>query len=126
MQLASGDFLEWANVHGYMYGTRQPDVESMLAEGDDVLLEIDWQGARQIAEKIPDAIRIFILPPSLDELRARLTARNQDDAAVVDRRVAAAREEMAHADEARYQIVNVDFDRSLHELEGIIAKGCSE
>jgi guanylate kinase len=125
-QRAAGNFLEWANVHGYMYGTRQPDVAAMLAEGNDVLLEIDWQGARQVAEKMPDTIRIFILPPSLEELRIRLTARAQDDTEIVARRIAAAEEEMAHADEAHYQIVNVDFDRALHELEGIITKGCPE
>jgi guanylate kinase len=126
IQRAAGDFLEWANVHGYMYGTRQPDIAAMLAEGNDVLLEIDWQGARQVAGKMPDTIRIFILPPSLDELHVRLTARDQDNSEIVARRMAAAEEEIAHADEAHYQIVNADFDRTLHKLKCIITKGCPE
>lgn len=125
-QRASGGFLEWANVHGYMYGTRQQDVAAMLAKGNDVLLEIDWQGARQVAKKVPETIRIFILPPSLDELRTRLTVRAQDDVEIVARRLAAAEEEITHADEANYQIVNDDFDRALHELESVIGKGCPE
>lgn len=91
----------------------------MLAAGDDVLLEIDWQGARQVAEKVPAAIRIFILPPSLEELRRRLMLRAQDPEEVVDRRLAAARSEMDHAGEARYQVVNADFDRALAELRSI-------
>lgn len=114
-----GGFLEWAEVHGHLYGTRRADVEAMLAAGDDVLLEIDWQGARQVAEKVPAAIRIFILPPSLEELRRRLMLRAQDPEEVVDRRLAAARSEMDHAGEARYQVVNADFDRALAELRSI-------
>jgi len=87
-----------------------------MAAGADVLLEIDWQGARQVAEKMPSAIRMFILPPSLDELRRRLLARGQDDDAVVNRRVAAADAEMAHAGEAHHQIVNDDFDATFAQL----------
>ncbi len=115
-QRDSDAFLEWAHVHGNLYGTRQADVERLLAAGADVLLEIDWQGARQVAEKMPAAIRIFISPPSLDELRRRLIARDQDDIAVVERRVAAAQSEMDHAGEAQYQIVNDDFDDTLKTL----------
>lgn len=124
-QRQDGHFLEWAIVHGHLYGTRQSDVEALLSNGNDVLLEIDWQGAKQVAEKIPNAIRMFILPPSLDELRRRLTMRGQDDAHTVANRVAAAEAEMSHADEAHYQIVNINFDQALHELEAIIAKGHS-
>jgi guanylate kinase len=124
-QRQAGHFLEWAIVHGHLYGTRQSDVEALLSNGNDVLLEIDWQGAKQVAKKIPHAIRMFILPPSLDELRRRLIMRGQDDAEVVARRVAAAEEEMAHANAAHYQIVNIDFDQALHELEDIITKGYS-
>jgi guanylate kinase len=119
-QRQSGHFLEWANVHGHLYGTRQSDAEALLSNGNDVLLEIDWQGARQVAEKMPDTIRIFILPPSLDELRRRLIMRGQDDAHTVSNRVAAAEAEMSHVDEAHFQIVNVDFDRALLELKGIM------
>ena len=122
----AGHFLEWAVVHGNMYGTRQSDVEALLNNDKDVLLEIDWQGARQVGEKIPDAIRVFILPPSLDELRRRLIMRGQDEAHTVASRVAAAEAEMSHADEARYQIVNVEFDQALHELKGIVSKTYAE
>ena len=118
-QADAGGFLEWANVHGNMYGTRQADVEAIMQGGQDVLLEIDWQGADQVAEKIPSAIRLFILPPSLQELKSRLTARGQDDIETVERRVAAAEDEMAHAGEAHYQITNDDFELSLQRLQEI-------
>jgi len=112
----AGAFLEWAHVHGHLYGTREKDVRAMLSAGHDVLLEIDWQGAEQVAEKIPAAIRIFILPPSLSALRERLVSRGQDDAASIEKRLAAAEVEMAHADEAHYQLINDDFGRALEEL----------
>ncbi len=115
-QRARGEFLEWAEVHGHLYGTRKRDVQSMLAAGRDVLLEIDWQGAAQVAKRLPEAIRIFILPPSLDALRQRLVARGQDDKTTIERRLAAAEAEMAHAHEAAYQIVNDDFDEALQQL----------
>lgn len=116
-EVEQGAFLEWASVHGNLYGTRRADVEAALSGGDDILLEIDWQGAAQVAEKIANAFRIFILPPSIETLRQRLTSRGQDDAAVVERRVAAAESEMAHAGEAHLRIVNDDFDRALEELD---------
>jgi len=115
-QRDSGAFLEWAHVHGNLYGTRQADVERMLAADADVLLEIDWQGAQQVAEKMPSATRVFISPPSLDELRRRLIARGQDDIEVVERRVAVAQSEMDHASEAQHQIINDDFDDTLKAL----------
>jgi len=115
-QSDQGAFLEWAHVHGQLYGTRRADVEAMLAAGKDVLLEIDWQGAAQVAEKMPQAIRIFILPPSIEVLRERLQQRGQDDAATIERRVAAAEAEMAHAGEAAFQIVNDDFGQALQQL----------
>ncbi|WP_038250190.1 guanylate kinase [Ghiorsea bivora] len=115
-QKEAGAFLEWALVHGNYYGTRQSDVESLLNQGKDVLLEIDWQGAAQVAEKIPAATRIFILPPSIDVLRERLTHRGQDDSCVIEQRVAAAQAEMDHAHEAQYQIINDDFDKALKTL----------
>jgi len=119
MQARDDAFLEWANVHGNLYGTRQADVESILAEGRNVLLEIDWQGAAQVAEKMPEAVRLFILPPSIEVLRQRLIARGQDDVDVVQRRVAAAEAEMSHADEAHYQVINDDFDATLTALMNI-------
>jgi len=115
-QRDQGAFLEWAHVHGQLYGTRRADVEHMLVAGKDVLLEIDWQGAAQVAEKMPQAIRIFILPPSIDILRERLRQRGQDDAATIERRVAAAETEMAHAGEAAFRIVNDDFGQALQQL----------
>jgi len=115
-QRDAGAFLEWAHVHGHLYGTRERDVRAMLSEGDDVLLEIDWQGAAQVAEKMPGAIRIFILPPSLEALRERLESRGQDDAVRIEKRLAAAEAEMEHADEAHYRIVNDDFDIALEAL----------
>ncbi|MFQ5519505.1 MAG: guanylate kinase [Mariprofundus sp.] len=115
-QVQAGAFLEWANVHGNLYGTRKADVLEALGKGNDILLEIDWQGAAQVAEKIAGACRVFILPPSLETLRSRLTSRGQDDLATVERRVAAAESEMAHADEAHHRIINDDFDKALAEL----------
>ena len=115
-QRREGGFLECAEVHGHWYGTRAADVHAMLDAGYDVLLEIDWQGAAQVGRTFADACRIFILPPSLEALRQRLMNRGQDDTAVIERRLAAAQAEMAHAAEAGYCIVNDDFDRALADL----------
>lgn len=113
-------FLEWADVHGHRYGSPRAPVERALAEGRDVLFDIDWQGARDIAARCPeDAVRVFILPPSLEELRRRLVTRSQDSEAVIDRRVKNAKEEIAHCDEFDYVFVNDDFDRSYAELAHI-------
>jgi len=116
-QQQAGDFLESAEVHGNFYGTRQKDVEEQLSQGYDVLLEIDWQGAAQVAEKMPHSQRIFILPPSIDTLKERLTSRGQDDARVIAQRVAAAEAEMTHAHEAHHRIINDDFEHALHDLK---------
>ncbi len=112
-------FLECALVHGYWYGTHAADVESLRVNGFDVLLEIDWQGAAQVAEKCPDACRIFILPPSMDVLRKRLINRGQDNAEVIERRTHAAADEMVHAHAAKFCIVNNTFDDALRELTDI-------
>ena len=109
-------FLEWAKVHDNYYATRQADVEAVLAKGDDVLLEIDWQGAAQVAKKMPNAERIFVLPPSIEALRERLIERGQDGLETIEKRVAAASSEMQHADEAQHQLVNDDFNQSLATL----------
>jgi len=119
-QMDSGAFLEWANVHGHFYGTRQSDVLEVLKQGNDVLLEIDWQGAAQVAKKMPDVVRIFILPPSIESLKERLMARGQDDMSVIERRVAAAAAEMIHADEAQHQIINDEFDVALKKLRLLV------
>ncbi len=119
-QKETGAFLESALVHGNYYGTRQSDVEALLNQGKDVLLEIDWQGAAQVAKKVPPAIRIFILPPSVEALRERLTNRGQDDDKIIQQRVAAAQAEMEHANEAQHQIINDDFDIALKQLVHLV------
>jgi guanylate kinase len=118
--LEEGDFLESAEVHGARYGTSQTLVESLLAEGRDLVLEIDWQGAAQVRSLYPNAIGIFVLPPSLEELARRLHNRAQDSEAVIARRLAAAREEIAHVGEFDYVIINDRFETAIHDLLAII------
>jgi guanylate kinase len=117
--IAAGDFFEHALVHGDYKGTARQSVEPQLAAGKDVLLEIDWQGARQVREKMPDCISVFILPPSKDALETRMRNRGQDTEAVIARRLAAAREEMSHYDEFDFVIVNEHFDAAAAELRAI-------
>ncbi len=114
-----GAFFEWAEVFGNLYGTSQEQVELLLAEGYDVILEIDWQGARQVRERIPDCCAIFILPPSLETLRQRLTGRAQDDEDTIAARMAEARSELAHWNEADYLVLNNDFGEALADLKSI-------
>ncbi|MBS0227850.1 MAG: guanylate kinase [Proteobacteria bacterium] len=118
--IAAGDFFEHANVHGDWKGTARQAVEPLLAQGVDVLLEIDWQGARQVRAKVPDALSIFILPPSKAALEERMRKRAQDSEAVIQRRLAAAREEMRHYDEFDYVIVNDVFDTAVDEACAIV------
>lgn len=117
--IANGDFFEHALVHGDYKGTAKQSVEPQLAAGKDVLLEIDWQGARQVREKLPDAISIFILPPSRDALETRMRNRGQDSEEVIKQRLANAREEMSHYDEFDFVIVNEHFDAAVSELRAI-------
>ncbi|MEY4482002.1 MAG: hypothetical protein RIQ84_1164 [Pseudomonadota bacterium] len=117
----AGDFLEWAEVHGNYYGTSKSWIEAQMEEGKDVLLEIDWQGARQIQKIVPDSIWIFILPPSIQSLEDRLRKRGQDDEATILMRVAAAKEELAHVGEANYLVINDLFEAALFELRQIIS-----
>ena len=117
---AGGEFLETAEVHGNRYGTSRPWIEQQLADGRDMLLEIDWQGAQQVKGHFPRAVSVFILPPSIEALRTRLQRRGQDSQAVIDRRLRAARSEMAHAPEFDFLIVNEDFDQALFELKAIV------
>ncbi|WP_242110376.1 guanylate kinase [Luteimonas aquatica] len=114
--IEAGDFFEYALVHGDWKGTARQSVEPQLAAGRDVLLEIDWQGARQVREKVPDAVSVFILPPSRAALDQRMRKRGQDSEAVMAQRLAAAREEMSHYDEFDYVIVNEDFDTAVAEM----------
>ncbi|HID00359.1 MAG TPA: guanylate kinase, partial [Piscirickettsiaceae bacterium] len=118
-KINQGDFLEWAEVFGNLYGTRKSQVMQLLAEDVDVILEIDWQGAEQIREKMPDALSIFILPPSLEELERRLTGRGTDAAEVIARRLAEAKAEMRHYPEFDYVVINDDFDTAFTELHTI-------
>ena len=111
-----GDFFEYALVHGDFKGTAKQSVEPQLASGRDVLLEIDWQGARQVRAKMPGAISIFILPPSRDALELRMRNRGQDSEDVIAQRLAAARDEMSHYGEFDYVIVNEHFAVAVDEM----------
>ena len=116
----AGEFLEHAHVHGNWYATSATWLRGQVATGHDVLLEIDWQGAKQVRTLIADAVLVFILPPSLASLRERLEKRGQDAAAVIDRRLEAAREEMRHCGDFDYVIMNQDFARALDDLLAIV------
>ncbi|PKO24907.1 MAG: guanylate kinase [Betaproteobacteria bacterium HGW-Betaproteobacteria-8] len=118
--LGEGDFLESAEVHGARYGTSQRRVEEALKAGDDLILEIDWQGAQQVRKQLPDAVGIFILPPSIDTLAHRLAYRGQDSMEVITRRLAAAREEISHVAEFDYVIINDNFQTALEDLRAVI------
>ena len=112
----AGDFFEHALVHGDWKGTARQSVEPQLAAGKDVLLEIDWQGARQVRNKVPDSVSVFILPPSREALEQRMRVRAQDSEEVIRQRLDAAREEMSHYTEFDYVIVNEHFNRAVDEM----------
>jgi guanylate kinase len=115
-----GEFLESAEVHGNRYGTSQAWIETQRDAGHDILLEIDWQGAQQVRRQIQDVIGIFVMPPSLSMLRARLEGRKQDSHAVIERRLLAARGEISHAGEFDYVIINDDFDSAVEDLVCVV------
>ncbi|MGQ0548038.1 MAG: guanylate kinase [Betaproteobacteria bacterium] len=117
-----GEFLESAQVHGHRYGTSSKVIGDALAQGQDLILEIDWQGARQVRARYPDCVGIFIHPPSVEELERRMRRRGQDAEDVIRRRLENAREELAHAGEFKYAIINKDFDTARQELAEIIRK----
>jgi guanylate kinase len=118
----SGDLLESAEVHGNHYGTPRQQVETALTAGRDVLFDIDWQGTQQLARAMPDdLVRVFVLPPSMEELQARLERRAEDEPHVIANRLMAARDEIRHWEEYDYVIVNDDLDRSLHDIQAILA-----
>ena len=119
--VAAGDFFEHALVHGDWKGTARQSVEPQLASGKDVLLEIDWQGARQVRERVPEAVSVFILPPSTAALEQRMRNRGQDSEETIARRLAAAREEMSHHGEFDFLIVNEDFETAVDEMCAIFA-----
>lgn len=120
-QVGEGDFLEHAEVFGNLYGTSQSTVEQTLAAGHDLIVEIDWQGAQQVRHALPQALSIFILPPSRDALQQRLSNRGQDSADVIASRMAQATAEMSHYVEYDYIVINDDFEVALTELKAILA-----
>ncbi|GAB4207639.1 MAG: guanylate kinase [Tibeticola sp.] len=115
-----GAFVEWAHVHGRRYGTSRKAIEERIAAGADVLLEIDWQGALQIRSTFANAVLIFILPPSWEELRSRLERRGEDAPDVIELRLRNAAAEMAHAHEFDFVIINELFERALFDLKAIV------
>jgi guanylate kinase len=117
---AQNDFFEYFVVHDELKGTARSAVAPLLAKGQDVLLEIDWQGARKVRELVPECVSIFILPPSRAELERRLRARAQDSEEVIQRRLANSREEIQHATEFDYVIVNDEFERAVGDLHAIV------
>lgn len=115
-----GEFLEWAEVHGNYYGTSKVWLKEQIAAGRDILLEIDWQGAQQVRKVFPEAVGVFILPPSLEELEARLRGRGTDGDEVIVRRLLAARGEMRHVGEFDYVIINNELDVALDDLVAVV------
>ncbi len=118
--VSDGEFIEWAEVHGNFYGTSKKHIEGMISEGIDVLLDIDVQGARQIRDNVPDCITIFVLPPSIDELRKRLIGRMSDSEETIAKRLKKATEEISEYKSYDYVILNDVFETALKELESII------
>jgi len=118
--LVEQSFLEYAEVFGNYYGTSRAWVEQTLNEGDDVILEIDWQGAAQIKKLMPDTLAIFIMPPSQSTLRERLTHRGQDDEVVINKRMAEAVNEMSHYEQGDFVVINDDFNTALADLQAIV------
>ena len=118
--LERGEFFESAEVHGNRYGTAQSVIREALARGQDLMLEIDWQGAQQVRRLLPEAIGIFILPPSVEDLERRMRGRGQDSDDVIRRRMAGAAEEMSHSPEFNYVIINKDFETAKQDLQAII------
>jgi guanylate kinase len=119
-EIAEGIFLEHAEVHGNLYGTSRTTVQSLLSQGRDVLLEIDWQGAEQVRRAKPDCVSVFILPPSRSELERRLRGRGSDTPEVIERRLRNSRGEIAHAHQFDYILINDVFEQALGDLQAIV------
>lgn len=115
-----GEFLEWAEVHNNYYATSKTWLESQISSGKDILLEIDWQGAQQVRKVFPQAVGVFILPPSVEELERRLRGRGTDSEEVIARRVLGARGEMRHVAEFDYVIINEDLSAALDDLVAVV------
>jgi len=118
--VAAGEFVEHARVFDNLYGTAERSVRDLLGANLDVVLEIDWQGARQVRARFPEAVSVFIVPPSVEALRERLSGRGQDSAEIIDRRMRDARSELSHFGEYDYLVVNDDFDQALADLRDIV------
>ena len=118
--IANNDFIEFAEVFGNMYGTARSNIKEKLDANIDIILEIDWQGARQVRENMPNSISIFILPPSKNVLLQRLTDRGQDDEETISKRMKNSESEMSHYDEFEYLVINDQFDSALNDLKAII------
>lgn len=119
VMIADDAFLEYAEVFGNYYGTSKQWVQDQLEQGLDVILEIDWQGAKQIKQLLPETVGVFILPPSQEALRERLEGRGQDDTETIDKRMSEARSEMSHFDQADFIIINDDFQLALNDLKAL-------
>ncbi len=119
-KVATDDFIEWAEVHGNLYGTSRAAIAERIAAGNDVILEIDWQGALQIRKQFPNAVLIFILPPSWDELAQRLNRRGEDHPDVIAKRLSNAREEVAQAENFDFVIINSLFETALFDLKTVV------
>jgi guanylate kinase len=118
--VAHGDFFEWAEVHGNLYGTSRSAIENLISSGQDVVLEIDWQGAVQIKKLFADAVLIFILPPNWDELLQRLQRRGEDKPEIIARRMENARVEVSQAKNFDFVIINAHFETALFDLKAIV------
>ena len=118
--VAAGEFVEHARVFDNLYGTAERSVRDVLGANFDVVLEIDWQGARQVRSRFAEAVSVFIVPPSVEALRQRLSGRGQDSAEIIDRRMRDARSELSHFGEYDYLVVNDDFDEALADLRAIV------
>lgn len=119
--VATGEFVEYAEVFGNLYGTSRRELDKLLTAGLNVLLDIDWQGARKVSRQMPDVQSIFVLPPSREELERRLRARAQDSDAVISNRMQEAEDEMSHHGEYNYVVVNDDLDLALLDLKSIVS-----
>ena len=119
-KIAADDFLEWAEVHGNLYGTSRIAIETRVSEGQDVVLEIDWQGALQIKKLFPSAVLVFILPPSFEELAQRLNRRGEDQPEVIAQRLVNARHEVAQARHFDFVIINALFETAVFDLKTIV------
>ena len=125
-RVEAGDFLEYADYSGNRYGTLRSEVESRVAAGHTVLLEIELQGARQVRSSMPEAVQVFIAPPAIEHLRQRLEGRGTDDPAAIEARLKVAEEELEARDEFHHQVINDDIERATEELERIVVREVSE